>query len=522
VDFSDLSRILEIDRPVRRLSTLTESRYAYIGVAATLDWQDGLPRPQSLMIAANGKDTSRTLSGPIGLAELSVSLIAHAHPTQVQIVCGCGDVTRFLACCTLDIGYSLVYQSDGYYGISWHHLGHKFWLLDLRGYYGDSVQHVSYSAISALELGNNLINHYAQMWPGINPFASGTLGALASKIYRLYHLKKDRGPLQEGRATFLRALRPGGLVWAQPGDYSGSYALYDASSAYPSAVLRIHSLPYPSDWYAGNRLVANGIYRAKVRWPEYLQGRWTDGTDRPLWTGLFLRYGDSGTTYASGHELLQMASGGAEIKIEYGYTYRKYSADTTLSSAIYRVLGQRATYNTICPPLALHHKLLANAMIGKLAQHSGSPTMPLGTMHAPDWSVLIIGYVRAALMAALRQAADVRHIATDGFICRDAGPLIQSGLDFVRRAQGNRLIVLGINRWILLQHDIPVDWAIAGVPAEQQPAVVEAVLDGKKTITINVDTLATLPNLGPDEVVGQLKSSKIRINLQLPKGAPGE
>jgi len=209
---------------------------------------------------------------------------------------------------------------------------------------------------------------------------------------------------------------------------------YDLESAYPNAVISIKRFPTGRDLREGDR--GNGF--AKVIF-EHPKG--TRYPALPVVTQFAQLYPLSGLSWATTFELAQARELGAKIEILEQWTYK--GGNTSLYELIQWALEIRKN-STGAKSIAA--KLMANSMIGKLAQRRGGTDIEklrkfcekegvsihdaiklsseelkalglqrenkVGTCFMPEWNSLITGFVRAQLHGILLQSEPV-YCATD-------------------------------------------------------------------------------------------------------------
>ena len=304
-------------------------------------------------------------------------------------------------------------QSNNSYRVTITRGTRKLTIIDLRGYCSSLIQ-------SPLDTGKKLLEDYWELWQ-INPFATTTLASLASKIYRRHYMIGSHKAADNGaRGYAYFASRPAGMRVNKIGDYRGQFGLYDATSFYPNCLLQIGRLPNAAQWQYDRRLRPQGIYGAEITPPE------RDKFDM------------RGEQYLSGYELIALQSVGYRADIFGGYTFTGYAADPSYSQFVKQLLKLREKNRGND-----HYKLVANSLIGKMAQTQSQPPSPrpAGSLHEPEIHALIIGYARA-VMTRLIERYDPVYAATDSLLMPDNGAeFTADGIVFKRKKLLDRVVV---------------------------------------------------------------------------------
>lgn len=274
--------------------------------------------------------------------------------------------------------------------------------------------------------------HFLEL--GADPLLSKTAAGTTAVVFRHNYVKK---PL----TTKIPGARLAGLnsCWGGRAEAfrMGRFPMlweYDLESAYPNAVISIKQFPTGRDLKEGNR--GHGFAKVIFKHPSE-----TQYPALPVVTQFAQLYPLSGVSWATSFELEKARELGAEIEVLEQWSYK--GGDTSLYELIQWALEIRKN-STGAKSIAA--KLMANSMIGKLAQRRGGTDIEklrkfcekegvsihdaiklsseelkalglqrenkVGTCFMPEWNSLITGFVRSQLHGILLQSEPV-YCATD-------------------------------------------------------------------------------------------------------------
>ena len=446
------------------------------------------------------------LSGKLKLSDLTAALLELRDATDPQahhVVLASWFAQAELSVIENDMKATLMHQSGGLFGLRWHvNLSRRrrvtFTIFDLCAMYGrkelgefapfgvpelkwDKAANLSDRKFCAYAvndahicsaLGEQLDGEFLRGW-GLNPFRFQSVGHIGSSIFRHYYLLKDvMQPHPDVRELALIAYRGSGDYggcWAR-GVMPGQWGEYDAVSMYPSSAAKLGFLPTREDWWAwtpGTDWPETGLYRAQITWPE--------GVKRTLMAivpGL-----DGAESYGyprqavdvwTGFELKAAEKLGCQVRIISGRWYE--TGSDALPMLMSHLTVKRAQHKRDGCALESVYKNLANTLIGKLGQHRGhvgyslqwdEPSRALqvrrndtqfssyGSVFAPEWWCLIVGYARSVMMGVIAEF-DAVHCNVDAVLLElDVPEFERGGLTFRRKSGGDLLRLAARNLWQL-------------------------------------------------------------------------
>ena len=410
--------------------------------------------------------------------------------------------------------YQIIPLSDGWHGVKYLYRGAVWYLLEARAWFGE-IRDVSSAGL--LRLCERLTLAYDQQFSA-SPWEFFTIGALASHLFRVRYPQalewwsNQSAPRQarykSSRYAAYRAMRLGGVVRSRPVRLRGSFALYDAVSAYPNAALAIGKFPVPGSLERvqslGNK---TGFYHARIEWRHTPQ--------QYPWPRVLPTFEDSsmvelrhGETYLTASELRLARKMGARVEIIEGWVVGRKTT-TAPADFIRELLLARSEWQAPGElEMARHYKFLANAFIGKLGQSNANIAdegrrliARYGTLHIPEWAALITGYARAAILG-FANSWNWWHISTDSVLIGSdqyssnwPEAYTYGGLTFAKQAEGDEIIVLNNNRYALYREGVCVKSALSGVPRTHHERLLEAMYAGEYVYKYNCVRPASLHDI---------------------------
>lgn len=269
---------------------------------------------------------------------------------------------------------------------------------------------------------------------GADPLISKTAAGSTATVFRHKFVKEPiTTKLPKARIAGLNSCWGGRAEAFQTGHFPQLWE-YDLESAYPNAVLSIKRFPTGADLKEGSS--GEGFAHVIFKHPKG-----TDYPAIPVMTNQAQVYPLEGIAWITSFELARARELGAEIEVLEQWYYR--GGDTSLHELIEWALEIRRN-STGAKSIAA--KLMANSLIGKLAQRRGGTDMEklrafcekegvsihdaiklsseelkalglerpnkVGTCFMPEWNALITGFVRAQLHGILQMSNPV-YCATD-------------------------------------------------------------------------------------------------------------
>jgi len=281
---------------------------------------------------------------------------------------------------------------------------------------------------------------------GADLFLDRTPASASATVYRRHYLRRTLKPPPGAVRKLAMLACWGGRAEAFYRGNVGPVYEYDLQSAYPNAALALGVLPTARSWHAVSRLrdvvsARGGIARVQFQFPSGARYPCL-----PVVSEGYQLYPLEGESYATFAEVLCARGLGASVRLIEAYGYTR--GDDSLARYL-RVLLREREKATGAERVAL--KLLANSMIGKLAQaiedvsledlrawakeagislYSAAQIHPLerqemgfrrklllGSVFYPEWNALITGQVRARL-AGLIHGTEAVYCATDSVWAR--------------------------------------------------------------------------------------------------------
>ena len=279
------------------------------------------------------------------------------------------------------------------------------------------------------------------MGRGVDILCADTPARASSEVFRQEYVQEDLGnEHSRSRYAGMRAAWGGRAEAFHRGEFPTLYE-YDLPSAYPTAAVQIGRFPTTRDWreirsargmssFAGGFLHCNFAFPASELYPCI-----------PTIMGGLMLYPLQGSEWITTYEVQFALECGAKIEILEGWGFR--TGTTCLAEYMADIMRQR---KKATGPRSVALKLLANSLIGKLAQRIykvsadaiwkhheetgesieslmslsmedlqalGLPaTISVGPCFMPEWNALITGYTRARLSRYVRAVGAV-YCATD-------------------------------------------------------------------------------------------------------------
>jgi len=281
----------------------------------------------------------------------------------------------------------------------------------------------------------------AQFLPlGSDPLISKTAAGCTATVFRRQYVSEPiRTKIPKARLAGLYSCWGGRAEALRRGKFDNLYE-YDITSAYPTAVIEIKRFPTGPDLKERNSLreitKGPGFARVLFTHPKSVQY-----PALPVVTPFAQIYPLAGITWATSFEIKCAAELGTKIEVLEGWGYS--GGSTELYDMMQWALEMRRQ-STGAKSVAA--KLMANSLIGKLAQRRGGIDIEklrefcqkqgvslhdaiqlsseelkvlglerpnkVGTCFMPEWNSLITGYVRAQLHGILMQS-EPTYCATD-------------------------------------------------------------------------------------------------------------
>lgn len=270
---------------------------------------------------------------------------------------------------------------------------------------------------------------------GADPLISKTAAGLSSTVFRFNYLPdKLPPPTPRGRLAGMYACWGGRAEVFRRGRHAEVWE-YDLDSAYPNAAISIGKFPVGEDLKCVSKLRHTGFAKVFFKFPD------VDYPCLPCIIGDSQVYPLTGVSWATSFEIEQARTLGCKLDIIEAWEYK--GGSSALSDMMQWALEIRRK-STGAKNIAA--KLIANAMIGKLAQRRTSISIDdirdlcervgvsihdvillngkemealglkreshIGTSFMPEWNALITGYVRAQLHRLILASTPV-YCATD-------------------------------------------------------------------------------------------------------------
>lgn len=290
---------------------------------------------------------------------------------------------------------------------------------------------------------------------GVDPLFEGSAASSAAAAFRMGLESTLHPPAARVRLMGLLCCWGGRAEALERGSFTRLHE-YDIVSAYPRAAISLGVMPCKGDWkkvtsWRGFNGAVGGLGRFRFRFPPGAVYPCL-----PVWTRKCQIYPLQGESYCTLDEARLAVEMGATLHVVEAFGF--WSGSSALPDFLSRVVKERAKADDPVRRTAL--KLLANALIGKLAQRVVEPDMDallklarrkelslgqfvrltreeckalgipfivrLGSLFYPEWNSLITGRVRAILGRAISERQAV-YASTDAIWTRQ------------KRAPANRL-----------------------------------------------------------------------------------
>lgn len=280
----------------------------------------------------------------------------------------------------------------------------------------------------------------------VDPLFEGSAASTAAAAFRIKLGRTLHPPASRTRLFGLLCCWGGRAEALERGSFKQLFE-FDLVSAYPNAAISLGQFPGKGDWRKVKHVrdfrgAVGGLGRVRFRFP----GGATYPC-LPVWTRKLQIYPLEGESYCTLDEIRLALEMGADVRVVEAYAYWK--GCTELPDFMRRIVAERSATKDPVRRTAL--KLLANSLIGKLAQRVTGPDMNdlveharrksltlgqfarltreecialgiklhvrLGSLFFPEWNSLITGRTRAILGAAIaeRRAA---YASTDAIWIR--------------------------------------------------------------------------------------------------------
>jgi len=275
----------------------------------------------------------------------------------------------------------------------------------------------------------------------VDPIYEGSPASSAAAAFRHRLSSTLHPPATRVRLMGLLACWGGRAEALERGSFARLHE-YDLSSAYPQAAISLGLFPRRGDWksvdsWRGFEGMVGGLGRFRFRFPADCLYPCL-----PVWTKRCQIYPLQGETYCTLDEARLARKMGATLYVVEAYAYR--TGTPILSDYMRDKVSERASSKDPIRRTAL--KLLANSLIGKLAQRVVGPDLEsliqlartksldlgsivrltreecialgiplhvrLGAMFFPEWNSLITGRVRAQLGKAVEETGAI-YASTD-------------------------------------------------------------------------------------------------------------
>lgn len=284
----------------------------------------------------------------------------------------------------------------------------------------------------------------------VDPMYEGSAASTAAAAFRWRLPETLKPPASRVRLMGLLACWGGRAEALERGSFAKLHE-YDLTSAYPNAARTLQRFPLKRDWrsvdhWRGFKGAIGGLGRFRFKFPadcEY--------PCLPVWTKRCQIYPLAGETYCTLDEARTAVDMGARVHVVEAHAF--WSGTSLLSDYMAEVISERQ--GTKDPVRRTALKLLANSLIGKLAQRVVGPDMDdlvtlarrkgfnvdrfarltreecialgvrmhvkLGSMFFPEWNSLITGRVRAIMGLAVSECGAV-YASTDAVWSRTKKP----------------------------------------------------------------------------------------------------
>ena len=383
---------------------------------------------------------------------------------------------------------------------------------------------------------------------GVDVCKTRTPAATAAKIYTTQYLQTvpdGVGMLHKIRMQACLSYWGGRAEAFAQGRFDGEFALYDAVSLYPNAVMNLGTLPTARDWYVltdwdidrchGGLCTVEFDYRVI----DEETGEHFDMHDEvhpclPVSLVDKTIYPLSGISHCTVHEARYAKQCGAKIRVLSGYAYDAGEGDSSLAHYSRELLTRKQAADDDGNQAARTvYKLLLNSLYGKFGQHrvgwdlndmraacrvlclpnlavlDNTPNWPqmaaeegldiepdisVGSAWCPEWAALIQGYARYIESRAMRETVALVGTTDSVLIQGDMGPSFDiEGITFKRECTGSRAVIVRSRLYVLAARQ-GLGWhiekaALHGCPKVQQAP--EKVLFWRGEDSIKIETTRT-------------------------------